>query len=91
MLYYERNNCTECIICHYWYFKQECKFQKLVCNGCHNFLMLSLNISNVSIIIVKGIDYRFIISNISKFDAIHLLGISGLNDCGSISNGCLKN
>ena len=31
----------ECIICHYWYFKDiGYKFEPHVCNGCHDILHL---------------------------------------------------
>ena len=69
MLYYDRtdlsvgtdvaksNNSIECIICHYWYFNHGFKFHNSVCNGCHDLTMLCLNISNIAIITVKGVDY----------------------------------
>ena len=43
--------------------------------------MLSLDISDVAIITVKDIDHRCtIVSDISKFDAIHLLKNHALDD-----------
>ena len=69
MLYYNRidfskgtdvaksNNCKECIVCHYWYFNHKIKFEKSVCNSCHDLLMLYLDIGDITIITVKGIDY----------------------------------
>ena len=41
--------------------------------------MLSANISNITIITVKN-DYRSVIHNISKSEAIHLLGNCVLED-----------
>ena len=38
----------ECTICHYWYFKHGFKFQKSFYNGCHDLLMLSLDISDIT-------------------------------------------
>ena len=35
--------------------------------------MLSVNISDIAIIIIKNIDYFCIIHNISKFEAMNLL------------------
>ena len=58
----------------YWYFNHGFKFQKSVCNGCYDLL----------IIIVKGIDYHCIIHNISKSDAINSLENSILDDRGYI-------
>ena len=94
MLYYNRidiskgididknNNSKECMICHYWFFNYEFNFQDSVCNGCHDFTMLCLNISNIIIITVKNVDYRCIIHNITKSEAINLLKNSLLEDRG---------
>ena len=96
MLYYDRidlgegialaksNNSKECIVCHYWYFNHEFKFQKFFCYGCHDLLTLCLNISNITIVIIKSIDYLCIIYGVSKSDAIHLLKHSVLVDRGYI-------
>ena len=53
-------------------------------NGCHNLTMLSVNISDIAIITVKNVDYRCIIHNISKSEAINLLKNSVLEDRGYI-------
>ena len=42
--------------------------------------MLCVNTSNIGIMTVKGIDYRFIIHGISKFEGIHLLKSSMLDN-----------
>ena len=35
----------QCNICHYWYFLNEgCTFQPFVCNGCHDVLMMPMNL-----------------------------------------------
>ena len=60
------------------------KFQNYVCNGCHDLTMLSVNISDIAIITVKNVDYRCIIHNISKSEAINLLKNSVLEDRGYI-------
>ena len=74
------NNSKEFTVYRYWYFKHvsilsilRFKFQKSFCNHCHYLLMVSLNISDNTIITVKGIDYNCIISDIRKSDAILLL------------------
>ena len=46
--------------------------------------MLCLNISDIAVVIVKGIDYFCIIHDISKSEAIHLLENSVLDDRGYI-------
>ena len=41
-------NSRECIVCHHWYFNHGFKFQKSVFNGCHDLLMMSPNINNMT-------------------------------------------
>ena len=80
MLYYDRIDVSEgidvnktsaskeCDICHYWYFlNYSFKFQPNVCNRCHDLLMISMNLSDIAILNIKGSDYRCIISLISKY------------------------
>ena len=69
MLYYNRidmsegnhptksNNSKECMICHYFFFNHGFKFQNSACNGCHDLTMLSVNISDITIITAKNGDY----------------------------------
>ena len=61
------------MICRYWFFNHGLKFQDFVCNGCHNLTMLIVNISDIAIITIKNVDYRCIIHNINKSEAINLL------------------
>ena len=81
MLYYDRidtsdgidlaksNNSKKCMICHYWFFNHGLKFQDSVCNSCHDLKMLSVNVSDITIIIIKNVDYRCIIHNNNKSEA----------------------
>ena len=46
--------------------------------------MVSVNISDIAIITVKNIDYRCIIHNTIKSEAITLLKNSVLQDCGYV-------
>ena len=63
----------ECNICHYWHFlNREFKFQPNVCSGYHDLLM-SMNLSDIAILNIKGSDYRSIIRGISKSEVINLL------------------
>ena len=75
MLYYDRIEISEgidinktsaskeCDICHYWYFlNKEFKFQPYVCNKCHDTLMMSMNLSDIVILTIKGSYYCCIIS-----------------------------
>ena len=52
--------------------KKFCNFQPIVCNRCHDLLM-SLNISDIAILNIKGSYYRCIISGISENEAIKLM------------------
>ena len=61
------------MISHYWFFKYGFKFQDSVCNVCHAGTMLNVNASDITIITIKNVDYRRIIHNISKSEAINLL------------------
>ena len=64
----------ECDICHYWYFlNYSFKFQPNICNRCHDLLIISVNLSDIAILNNKGSDYCFIISLISKNEAINLM------------------
>ena len=44
-----------------------------VCNGCHDARMMSINLNNIAILNIKGIDYHCIINGISKSDSVNLL------------------
>ena len=62
----------ECDICHYLYFLNNgFKFQPNVCNRCHDFIMMSINLSDIPILNIKGSDYCATISLISKNEAIN--------------------
>ena len=93
MLYYDRIDISEgidvnktgasqeCDICHYWYFlNYSLKFQPNVCNRCHDLLMMSVNLSEIAILKIKSSDYRYIISLISKNEAIKLLQNADLTE-----------
>ena len=47
-------------------------------------MMICVNISDITIATVKGIDYRCAIHEISKYEAIQLLENSILDNCGHI-------
>ena len=67
------NKSREGMTCHYWFFNHGFNFQYFECNGWHDLIMISVNISDFAIITVKNLDYRRIIQNISKYEAINLL------------------
>ena len=72
------------MICHYWIFNHGFEFLETVCNSCHDLTMLSVNISDIAIIIVNNVDYPCIIQNISKSEALKLSKNSVLEDRGYI-------
>ena len=73
MLYYERIDISEgtdinetsaskeCDTCHYWYF-----YLSYLCNKCDDLLMMSMSLSDIATLNIKGYDYQCIISRISK-------------------------
>ena len=48
-------------------------FQPNVCKRCHDLLMMSMNLSDIAILHIKGFDYRCIVRGISKYNAINLM------------------
>ena len=70
------------MLCHYWYFKDVgYKFQPYVCNGCHAVSMMVYELKSI-VILNAGVDYRCILWDISKTDAINMLNNSVLEDKG---------
>ena len=71
------------MICHYWYFKDiGFKYQRYVCNGCHDFSMIVQKLDDFVILRVKVVDYRRSVVNMSKKDDISLLSNSVLDNKG---------
>ena len=73
----------ECLVCNYWLFNHRFKCQDSVCKGCHDLKVLSVDISNIAIITIKIVDYRCIIHNNSKSEAINFKN-SVLEDRGYV-------
>ena len=70
MLYYDRINFSrevdvnktssskEFDICHYWYFLDDrFKFYQNSYNGYHEVLMMFVNLNNIAILSIQGVDY----------------------------------
>ena len=56
------NASKECLLCHYWYFKDVgFKFEKHVCNKCHDVLMTVYELKNIAMLSVRGVDFRCIL------------------------------
>ena len=70
----------ECMICHYWYFKNiGYKYEPYVCNQCHDLSMVVYDLNDFMILSLKCIiDYRCYVFTMSKNDAIKLLNNSVL-------------
>ena len=76
MLYYDRIDVCEGIdvnktsasrerdVCHYWCFlNYSFKFQPNICNRCYDLLMMSINLTVIAILTIKGSDYCCIIAD----------------------------
>ena len=73
MLYFDRTEVSEkndvnktrgskeCDIFHYWYFlNYGFKFQPNACSRRHDLLMMSVSLSHIAMLSIKGSDYRCI-------------------------------
>ena len=66
------------MLCHYWYFKDVgFKFEPDVCNRCH-VLKTAYELKNITILNVKGDDFRCILWGISSDEAVNRLNNSVL-------------
>ena len=72
------NLSKECDICDYWYFKDiGFKYEKYLCNGCHDLMQKAISFNNVAIVYIKISAYRIHFWHMSKDDAINIM--SGFN------------
>ena len=75
------NLLRECDICHYWYFKDiGFKYEKYLCNGCHDLMQKAMSFNNVATVYVKGIAFRMNFWCMSKDDVISIMNSSNLVD-----------
>ena len=73
----------ECMICHYWYFKDiGHKYHPHVCNGCHDLSMVVYDLNNFMILNIKDNYYRCYVFNMSRSDAMNLLNNCVLDNKG---------
>ena len=54
-------------------------FQLDVCNGCYDVLVMFMILNNTAISNIRGIDYRCIINEINKSEAVNLLQKCGFS------------
>ena len=60
-------------ICYNWYFIDKgLKFQLGVCKGCRGVLMIPVNLNNIAILNISGVDFC-IVNEIAKSEAVNLL------------------
>ena len=64
----EYDICRDC-----FFLGKEFMFQLNVCNGCHDVLMIFVNLSDIAILNINGADYCCIISGIGKSEAINVM------------------
>ena len=77
----KQNLSKECDIRHYCYFKDTgFKYEKYLCNGCHDLMQKAMSFNNVAIVCVKGSAYRIHFWYMSKDDAINIMNGSNLVD-----------
>ena len=71
----------ECDVFNYWYFlNYSFKFQPNVRNRCHILSMMSMKLSDISVLNIKGSDYCCIVSLIRKIEAIKFLQNADLTE-----------
>ena len=79
------NLSKECDICHYWYFKDiGFKYEKYLCNSCHNLMQKAMSFDNIAIVYVKENAYRIHFWHMSKDNAINIMNGSNLVDKRSV-------
>ena len=67
------NASKKCDIYHHWYFLDKgFKFQLDVCNGCHDVLMISINLIDIAILNIESADYQCIINGMRKSKTVNL-------------------
>ena len=53
------NASKECLIFHYWYFKDiGFKYEPYLCNSCHGLMQKVLDFNDVAIVSIKGSGYK---------------------------------
>ena len=73
----------KCKLCHYWFFKDiGFKFEKHVCNGCHDLLTMVCSLKNIAILSAKGATFRCVLMGISKNKGLKRLNNSVTYDRG---------
>ena len=73
----------ECELCHCWFFKDiGFKFEKHVCNGCHDLFTMAQSLKNLAILSAKAVTFRCILMGIGKNEDLKKLNNSVAYDRG---------
>ena len=80
--YNNKKEGIKCMICNYYYFKDNFDYQPYVCNKFHDFSMTVMNLSDFYVLNIKNNDYWVYISGIDKKEATIIFKKSNLNDKG---------
>ena len=71
----------ECELGHYWFFEDVgFKYEKYLCNGCHDLIQKAMSFNNIAIVYVKGHAYRIHFCYMRKDDVINIMNGSNLVD-----------
>ena len=66
---------------HYWYFKGiSDTSESHVCNKYHDISLMAYELKDIAILHVKGVDYRYVLWNKTRNDAINRLNNSKADD-----------
>ena len=57
-------------------------FEPHVYNYCHDMLMMACEFKNIAILNLKGVNYRCVLWNMAKTEAINMLGNSEFENKG---------
>ena len=72
---------NECHICHYCFFlDKNFKYEPYLCNGCHDLMQKAMNFIDVTIVFIKGNNYRIHFCYMSRDDAMSIMNNSNLNE-----------
>ena len=55
------------------------RYEKYLCNGCHDLMKKAMNFNDVAIVSVKESDYRIRFWDMSKDDVMNIMKNSNLN------------
>ena len=59
-------------------------YESHVCNKCHDISMMAYELESIAILNIKGVDYRCLLWNMTKNDAIEFLNNSLLDNKGAL-------